>query len=107
MKSNNKHYEDNIIDYDALNLLPSGGSIFNDSRTYDIDDDFHEEEGSLEDGPAQSNASRPYSNKENDYVTNNYASLNPLIENETNDASAQNISNKAMGTANNSEPFQS
>ena len=107
MKSNNKHYQDIIIDYNTLNLLPSDGLIFNNLRTYDVDNNMHEEEGGLEDGPVQSNASRPYPNKENAHVTNAYAYVNPLLEIETNNISIRNFLNEVMGTADNPMPFLS
>ena len=107
MKSNKKHYQDIIIDYDALNLLSSDGSIFNDLHTYDIDNDIHKEEGGLEDSPVQSNVSGPYSDEENAHITNTYACINPLLESETNDVSIRNFLNEAMGTANNPMPFPS
>ena len=107
MKSNNKHYQDIIIDYDALNLLSSDGSIFNDLHTYDVDNNMHEEEGGLEDGPVQSNASGPYPDEENAHVTNAYAYVNPLLEIETNNISIRNFLNEVMGTADNPMLFSS
>ena len=87
MKSNNKHYQDIIIDYDTLNFLPFNRSIFSNLHTYGVDNDLHKEEGGLEDGLVQFNASGPYPDKENAHVTNTHACVNPLLESETNDIS--------------------
>ena len=81
--------------------------MFNDLYTYDADNDFYKEIGDLEDGLAQSNASGTYSDKANAHVTNNCTCVNPLIENETNDISAQNILKRIMSSANNPAPSPS
>jgi len=75
--------------------------------TYSADDNIEEERGGLEDGPAQSNASRPYPDEENAHVTNAYACANPLVQSETNNVSMRNFLNEVMGAANNSVPFSS
>ena len=49
LKHNNRHYTDITIDYDALSTLPADGSIFNDLRSYNIDDEPEDKSG-LDDG---------------------------------------------------------
>ena len=68
---------------------------------------MYEEEGSLEDGPVQSNTSGPYPDKENAHVTNTYTCVNPLLESKTNNVSIQYFLNEAMGIADNPVPFLS
>ena len=55
LKENNCNYQDIIIDFDALHNLPIDGSACHDLQSYSLDDES-EEDGSLEVGPNQSNA---------------------------------------------------
>ena len=73
-----------------MSILSSNGLIFNDLHTYNANNDLNKEEEGLEDNLAQSNASGPYSDKENAHVTNMYIYVNPLLESETNDICLRN-----------------
>ena len=104
LKENNRNYRDIIIDFDALNNLPIDGSIYHDLRSYSLEDEA-EEDGSLEAGPDQSNATGPLPDEDNIHVSQNYACINPLLQSESNDESITRLLNEAMGTADNPLPF--
>ena len=102
LKKFNKHYKNIEIDYDSLEKLPIDGSIYNDLRTYNIDiDDNKDEEsntGGVEEGPAQGNATGPYPDEENAKITEAYACINHLHQNETNEQNISIILCEELGT---------
>ena len=84
MKSNNPHYHDISIDYNVLQNLPSDGSIFEELKSYNIEDDEIDDDDCGEEvGAPQVNATGPLPDEEGMNVTESHACVNPLIQNES------------------------